>query len=198
MANWSPESTDLLATTVTVTQFEEALARLWHEFLRGYFDGQNHGGIVYPAASFLVMQGRLPKMERLHIQIVSNLEGRLEHTRMQGTNWLLGRAQWTFLLRYKAAYPELCRRGADRMLGLLADPDRMLPMSRAGVYGVLANPAIQVQSSDYSVRRIIVRGRISMPVLPWITQAGDVNGPILDANGVPIFTADGQPILAAG
>lgn len=167
----------LLSPALTPLTLEEAPARLWHEFLKGYYDGQSHpvsvGSGVFPTVlqpdgkvALAFDQGELP--QPLHgsgvgILVVTEMVGEKEFMGEDG-RYAVDEMRTTFYIRGAQTGPDragngryLARRAAELLRAVLRDDEAVHPLAQKGITQLRLERSTPAESADGPLR--IVRAR---------------------------------------
>jgi hypothetical protein len=220
MPNWTPESNfDLVAPAVSVDYLEENAMRLWHEFLRGWFNGASHviglddagaeTSRTFPLAADLKFQQMKLKqpLAGLGIQVLQISAGNTRRMRMPGTG-LLGcynQTLWRFQLRAALKNDSggrtgiyLVRQAADLLYNLLVLDRLTAPLHAKGIHHIDPQPPVLIANAMYAMRAINCRATLIFPADYGNVTAVDY-GVFADADGnyykVEITVQDGIPLI---
>ena len=181
MPIWTPEDGNtLLAPPVTFYAIESAPMKLWHEWLSGWFNGEEHTlctvdgmaqSTVFPQVQSIAIQNAAVGQELggLGFGIVQLTQPTTMHRTMTGgTRNIQLRLGWRFYIRAKVATrtvggensESLSRKASELLWALLLMEENHGPLKAKGLHNIKSQPAALLTSSEWATRTMIVNATV--------------------------------------
>lgn len=178
---WTPEDGNtLVAPPVTFYAIESAPVKIWHEWLSGWFNGEEHTlctvdgtpqSTVFPQVQNIAIQNAIVGQELggLGFGIVQLTQPTTMHRVLTGaTKNIQLRLGWRFFIRAKVATravagensESLCRKASELLWALILMEENHGPLKAKGFHNVRAQPAQLVTVSEWATRTMIVNATV--------------------------------------
>ena len=179
---WTPEDGDaLVAPPVTFYAIESAPMKIWHEWLTGWFNGEEHTlctvdgeeqTVVFPEVQNIAIQNAIVGQELggLGFGIIQVAQPTVMHRVVtKATRNIQLRLQWRFYIRAKVATravagensESLCRKASELLYALILLEENHRPLVSKGFHNIRANPAQLLPSQPmWATRTMMVSATV--------------------------------------
>jgi hypothetical protein len=178
---WEPEDGDtLVAPPVTFYAIESAPVKIWHEWITGWFNGEEHtlctvGGteqsVVFPEVQQVAINNTVLQqpVNGLAIGILQMAQPVVMHRVLtRATRNIQMRMAWRFYIRAKVATrsaggensESLCRKASELFWALMVMEENHTPLKNKGLFNVRAQPTQLLSASEWATRTTVVSATV--------------------------------------
>jgi hypothetical protein len=178
---WTPEDGNtLVAPPVTFYAIESAPVKIWHEWLSGWFNGEEHTlctvdgvdqTVVFPEASQIAVNNAVlsQPIDGLGIGIFQMAQPVTMHRVLtRATKNIQLRLSWRFYIRAKVNKrsaggensESLCRKAAELFWALILMEENHGPIKAKGLFNVRAQPTQILSAAEWATRTTVVSATV--------------------------------------
>lgn len=170
MPNWNPESGDpLSAPALSLFELEKREAKLWEEYLKGYFDGNAHKivdgtpatTVIFPlVGKWMFQQAEMgdKELDGVAISLVTLNDGRAQRKRANSYNHY--KRSIMFIIRALVnktrsdghTSKSLAREVSDLLFGLMIQDGLHGPLNEKGINTISAQEPYPITDGDFATR----------------------------------------------